>query len=215
MAPDQPVFAHGTGAHPTPTPSASPKPLSPGAKLLKNVVSTRKFTGASGYKINGKSELVNQVYSDETQRKYLLTDIKVRLPNARLGLKTKADAANAKFMLRYAHDGEASPYAECTLDLRKASKRQAIYSLGMKNTSVDTLVRWGSCDNPQSPGFDQTFPFSQLRDTVTLVDAKGNTLAQFAPPVSLDVPVPGKKKKQASPAAARLMEKGAYHVKIK
>ncbi|MGZ8242583.1 hypothetical protein [Methylomagnum sp.] len=183
-----------------------------GDKLVGNVPSRKTAAGAGKIKI--KAELVNQRYSNGARQYYLLVDVAVPLPATALGLSDKAQAQDARPVLRYYHADQSTPYAECFLEPRSVKAASAVYSLGMKANAAHTLLRWGHCDDAKSAGFDSIFPKAISGDKAVLVGADGKPLAEFEAPIVVDVPLPDKLKKLAQPATAKLLEaSAAYKIK--
>jgi hypothetical protein len=197
---------------PTVIPVAPTDPV-PGAsdRLVANDIRSQTVTGADRTRV--KAQLLTQRYSNKAQQRYLLVDATVRLPARSLGITGKADARNASLVLRYFRFGATEAYAECTLEPRQVSGSLATYSLGLKANAVNTLLRWGVCDDPQSPGFDSVFPLAIEGDTARLEVPGGAVIAQFAPMIAYELAMPSKLKKQPQPAVAKLLEGGSYKIK--
>jgi hypothetical protein len=207
------AFAHcnpTTGHFECPVPAAStPSDLVPGGRLVTNVVSRKQQAGAGGARI--KAELVNQRYENKARQRYLWVETALPLPAPGLGIASKAEAQAARLTLRLSHTSVADgAYAECTLEPTKVSARRATYSLGIKANAVAIMLRWGLCDDPQTPGFDSMFPMVAGGDSARLLAPNGAIIAEFAPPIAVDPPMPYQIKKQKAPATARLMEGGSY-----
>jgi hypothetical protein len=185
-----------------PVPGSSDKPLA-------NAISRQAATGAGGARI--KAEVVNQVYANGAQQRYVLVDATLRLPAP--GIANKAAAQGARLTLRYFRSGAATAYAECTLELRKVAAKSAVYSLGLKSNAAQTLLRWGHCDDLGSPGFDSILPLTTTGDTARLIAPDGSVIAEFNPPAVVDVPIPDQPKKRPKPATAKLLEGGSYKIK--
>ncbi len=185
----------------------------PGPKDFPVVQSIGKQTVAGANKTKVVATLVNQAYSNGARQKYLLVDVKVRIPNPAIGLADKAAAQSSRVLLRFLHDGEASAYAECQTELRGLASGTATYSLGLKWNAAHTLMRWGRCDNPHSPGADSLFPSLPLGDTALVVGPNEAILARFSPPIARNLAMPAKNKKKPRPATARLLEGGSYKIK--
>lgn len=192
---------------PEPTP-ASPVPGS-SDRLLVNAISREVGVGPGGARV--RAEVVNQVYSNNAQQRYLLVEATVRFPVAGIANRTQAQAS--RLALRYFRLDKADAYAECTLEPRRVTARSAVYAVGIKSNAAQTLLRWGHCDDLQSPGFDSILPLSTAGDLVKLVGPDGSVIAEFNAPAAVDVPMPAKPKRRPQPATARLLEGGTYRVK--
>jgi hypothetical protein len=191
-------------------PPTDPVP-GPGDKPVGNTLSRVALTGTGGTKI--KAEVVSQRYSNNARQWYSLVDVSVRLPATALGIANKAQAQTKTLSLRYFHPGQDQPYAECALEPRSVSASTAIYSLGLKANAAHTLLRWGHCDDALTAGFDAVLPLSVANDRAVLLGPDGQSIAEFAPPLVVDVPQPSKPKKLPQPATARLLEGAAYKIK--
>jgi hypothetical protein len=197
---------------PAVTPPAPTDPVPGGAdRLVANALGVQSVAGVQGTKI--RAQLLTQRYSNQAQQRYLLVDATVRLPAPALGIASKAAAQAARLTLRYFHFGASEAYAECTLEPRQVAGSSATYSLGLKANAVNTLLRWGRCDNPRSPGFDSVFPLVVAGDMARLEGPSGKAIAEFEPPIAADLPMPTRLKKQPRPSLARLMEGGAYKIR--
>jgi hypothetical protein len=204
--------ANGHSECPKPTPPSPTDPVpGPSDRPVANLVNKRSATGANGIRI--KAEVVNQRYANGAQQKYLLVDATVRLPAPALGITGKAAARTAPFVLRFFRFGAAEAYAECTLEPRKITGAAAVYSLGLKANAAHTLLRFGHCDQPGVPGFDSVFPMTWAGDTARLEGPGGTVIAEFAPPLVEDVPLPGRNRKKPQPATAKLLEGGTYRIR--
>lgn len=197
---------------PSPPSVSSNDPVpGPSDRLVANVGDT-KSGGGNGTKI--KAVLVNQRYSNNAQQRYLLVDASVRLPAPALGIADRTQAQTARPVLRFFHAGQTQAYAECVLEPRRPSRKQAIYSLGLKANSVHTLLRWGRCDDPKSPGFDSIFPLVTSGDAAQLVGTDGTVVATFVPPIAQDIPMPTQPRRKPQPAVAKLLDGGFYRVEV-
>lgn len=194
-----------------PIPTVSSKIPGPNDFPVAQTVGKQALAGESKTKV--VATLVNQVYSNEAQQKYLLLDIKTPLPNPRIGLPDKATAATRSLRVSFFRDGAASAYAECSTEPRSLSSGKAIYSLGLKWNAAHTLMRWGRCDDPATPGADSLFPVPISGDTAVVTGPDGTVLARFSPPPARDVAKPAKSKRKPRPAIAKLMEGGGYQIK--
>jgi hypothetical protein len=191
--------------------SVEHKAASEGALLVRNLIAKRTFRGKE--KLKGETWAVSQAYSDNSQSTYLLTDITLRIPSAHLGIQNQDDAKRAKFVISYTHPKEKTPYADCTLEARWMDETKVIYSYGLKDTGREPLMRWGNCDNPQSPGYDSVVPATKGRDKAALKDANGQIIARFTPvSARQSLSIPKNAKPKAKPAIAELMESAPYQI---
>lgn len=193
-----------------PPPPTDPVPGT-GDKLVGNTLSRTALTGAGGAKI--KAEVASQRYSNNARQWYSLVDVSVRLPAAVLGIANKAQAKTKALSLRYFHQDQSQPYAECALEPRLVGGSTVVYSLGLKSNAAHTLLRWGRCDDARLAGFDAVFPLSAVNDRAVLLGPDGQSIAEFAPPLVVDAPMPDKPKKLPQPAIAKLLEGAAYKIK--
>lgn len=216
------LWAGGVSAHcdpgdghfecPAPEPTAPTESVpGPGDKLVGNTPSRAALTGAGGAKI--KAEVASQRYSNNARQWYSLVDVSVRLPATALGIANKTQAQTKTLSLRYFHQDQSQPYAVCALEPRSVGGSTAIYSLGLKSNAAHTLLRWGRCDDALAAGFDAVLPLSVANDRAVLVGPDGQSIAEFAPPLVVDVPPPAKPKKLPQPAIAKLLEGAAYKIK--
>jgi hypothetical protein len=206
----EPAEGHFDCAPPTlPTPS-DPVP-GPSDKLTGNQLSRQSATGTDGIKI--KAEVANQIYSNNARQQYLLIDAAVKLPAPALGIASKQEAQDARLVLSFFHEGQATAYAECELAPRLVKRRKAAYSLGIKNNAAHVLLRWGHCDDPRSPGFDSVFPVAVGSDKASLALPDGTVVAEFAPPIVVDAQESDRPRKLRQPATARRLEGNAYKIK--
>lgn len=156
-----------------------------------NSLSSITIRGASPYNmIQGEIDLLTR--NDQSRKQYLLTDIRVPIPSPALGIGSLADARKAQFTLSFSRTGEPASYADCSLELRNAGYRSVSYSSGLKSTGDVTLIRWGVCDDPHSPGHDSIFPGAQAGDLIVLKGPQGQTLWQSTIPAG--TPGPARKR---------------------
>jgi hypothetical protein len=140
--------------------------------LTSNSYSSLGITGAVDPKIKGQLVYIQQNYSDASRKKYLFVDLSVAYPNPALGVSS---TTAGKFSALLFHPGTTTPYAQCSLEARVVSGKLASFSLGLKSTGSDALIRWGVCDDPNLPGHDSLFPALQTGDRMQIIAPNGST----------------------------------------
>jgi len=117
------------------------------------------------------------VYKTHNGKEKFEAELKLLVPTQNLGLSvSNADLASVTATL-----SNGTPYAVCTLDLKKMRRGKASYEINAKSSKKGIREKWGFCDvDLMTPGIQSGIPAPSAGDTVEIdVDGTVVVTGQF------------------------------------